>query len=111
MALAMAALLCPGASQAQQGATVAGRTVDSTSRAPIAMVTVVIVNAASGDTLSGTLTGADGRFLLRGLTPGRYTIATRFPGLGPTEHSLLVSELNPSYDLGDILVGRLQSLA
>jgi hypothetical protein len=96
---------------AQQGATVAGRTLDSTSRAPLALVTIVLVNAASGDTLSGTLTGADGRFLLRGLTPGRYTVATRFPGLSPTEHSLLVSELNSSYDLGDILIGRLQSLA
>lgn len=105
-----AGTLCPVASLAQ-GATVAGRTVDSTSRAPIAAITVVLVNAASGDTLSGTLSGADGRFLLRGLSPGRYTIATRFPGLSPVERSLLVSELNRSYDLGDIPIGRLQSLA
>ena len=109
-AAAVAALLCPEVVFAQ-GATVAGRTVDSTSRAPIASVTIVLVNAASGDTLSGTLTRADGRFLLRGLRAGRYTITTRFPGLSPVERSLLVSELNLSYDLGDILVGRMQSLA
>ena len=48
---------------------------------------------------------------MRGLIPGRSTIATRFPGLSSAERSLLVSELNLSYDLGDILVGRLQSLA
>jgi hypothetical protein len=109
-AVALTALLCTKTVLAQ-GASVAGRTVDSTSRAPIASVSIILVNAASRDTLSGTLTGADGRFLLRGLSPGRYTIATRFPGLGPVERSLLVSELNLSYDLGDILVGRLQSLA
>jgi hypothetical protein len=104
-------LLSPQAALAQQGATVAGRTVDSTSRAPIALVTVVLVRAVSGDTLSGTITGSDGRFLVRGLLPGRYTLATRFPGVRPAEVSLLISALNPSYDLGDILLGRTPTLA
>jgi hypothetical protein len=106
----LAALLCPAALLAQ-GATVAGRAVDSTSRAPIAMVTIVLVNAASGDTLSGTLTGRDGRFVVHGLAPGRYTIASRFPGLSPAVRTLLVSELNRAYDLGDILLARVQSLS
>lgn len=107
----IAIVLWPAVSAAQQSATVAGRTVDSTSRAPIALVTVIVVNAASGDTLSGTLTGQDGRFLVRGLMPGRYTVATRFPGFRPAAVSLLVSELNPSYDLGDIPLGRTPTLA
>jgi hypothetical protein len=109
-ALATVVLLCPGVSLAQQGATVAGRTVDSATRAPIALVTVVVVNAVSGDTLSGTLSGPDGRFLIRGLMPGRYALATRFVGHRPAEVGLLVSELNPSYDLGEIPLARLTTL-
>lgn len=108
--MAISLLLCPGVSLAQQGATVAGRTVDSITRAPIALVTVVLVDAASGDTLYGTLAGSDGRFLMRGLMPGRYTLATRLVGYRPAEVSLLVSELNPSYDLGDIPLARLTTL-
>ncbi|MFT5434523.1 MAG: outer membrane receptor protein involved in Fe transport [Myxococcota bacterium] len=92
----------PLASQAQQGATVAGRAVDEASRAPIGLAAVVVVDAASGDTLSGILAGADGRFVIRGLAPGRYAIQTSYLGYFPAETPLLVSALNSSYDLGDV---------
>lgn len=105
------AVFVPSAARAQRRASAAGRAVDSTSRAPLPMMTIVLVNAASGDTLSATLTDRDGRFLVSGLAPGRYTITTRFPGFGPAERSLIVSELNNAYDLGDILVARVQSLS
>jgi len=109
-AVALAQALSPDLSLAQQGATLAGRTVDSISRAPVALATIILVNATSGDTLSGTLTRTDGRFTVRGLAPGRYTLATRFPGYRPAAVTLLVSELNRSYDAGDILLGRIVAL-
>jgi hypothetical protein len=95
---------------AQEGATVAGRIVDSASRAPIANVTVVVVDAGSADTLLGTLSDQNGRFLVRGLTPGRYNLAARLLGFRPAEMSLLVSELNPSYDLGEISLSAITTL-
>jgi outer membrane receptor protein involved in Fe transport len=48
------------------------------------------------------LAGSDGRFLLRGLAPGRYTVRATYVGYTPAEAPLLVSELNSSYDLGEL---------
>jgi hypothetical protein len=84
-----------------------GRALDDAAGAPIGLAAVVVGNAESGDTLSGALAREDGRFFVRGLVPGRYTIHVSFPGFFPEQVDVLVSELNPSYDLGDI---RLRSL-
>ncbi len=104
--LLLAAVLLPAGVPAQQGATVSGRAVDAADGTPIGLATVVVQDAVSGDTLSGTLAGADGRFRMRGLPPGRYTIRATFLGFSPASANVLVSELNLSYDLGDVrLVG------
>ena len=109
LGLLLVLLLLPAATLAQEGATVSGRALDDADGSPIGLATVVVVNAASGDTLSGTLAGQDGRFRVRGLAPGRYTIHTSFPGFMPARSDVLVSELNLSYDLGDIRLVRLMS--
>ncbi len=103
-------LLLPVASLAQQGAAVSGRAVDSANGSPIGLVTVVVRNAESGDTLSGALAGEDGRFRVQGLSPGRYTFHVRFPGFEPAQSQVLVSELNSSYDLGDIRMVRIVTI-
>jgi hypothetical protein len=106
LAPVLAGLFCglpgPSPAHARQAAIVSGRAVDAADGSPLALATVVVVNAESGDTLSGTLAGADGRFQLRGLAPGRYAIHTSFPGYQAWQSDVLVSELNPTYDLGDI---------
>lgn len=91
---------------AQQTATVSGRALDDADSSPL-LATVVVEDAASGDTLSGAIAGEDGRFMIRGLAPGRYTIHTSFPGFRPAESDVLVSELNQAYDLGEIRLVRL----
>lgn len=103
-------LLLPASLLAQRGAAVSGRAVDSASGSAVGLVTVVVSNAESGDTLSAALAGEDGRFRVHGLAPGRYTIHVRFPGFQPAESQVLVSELNPSYDLGDIRMVRIVTI-
>ncbi len=78
---------------------------------PSPLTSVVIARAASGDTLSGALTREDGRFVVVGLAPGRYIVHMSFPGLFPEERELLVSEINPTYNLGDIFLRSVGDLA
>ena len=100
-------LLLPVASLAQEGtAILSGRVLDVTNDSPIGFATVVVNSADSGETLSGVLAGEDGRFLVQGFGPGEYTIHTSFRGFFPAEFDVLVSELNQSYDLGDIRLVR-----
>jgi len=96
----------PSSALAQQGATLSGRAVDAADGQPISLASVVVTDAQIGDTLYGAFAGENGRFVVRGLAPGRYSVHTSFIGFFPEEVNLLVSELNPSYDLGDIRLTR-----
>lgn len=102
--LLVAALLAlgPAASSAQEGATVSGRVVDDGDEAAIPLTTVVIEAVESGDTVTSTLTRSDGRFLITGVSPGRYRVYLSFVGYFPEQREVVVSEINPSYALGDI---------
>jgi hypothetical protein len=103
-------VLLPAVAQSQQSATVAGRAVDAADERPIGLATIIVVNAASQDTLSGTIAARDGRFLIRGLRPGRYLIHTAFVGFQSAESELVISELNFSYDLGNVRLTRMVAL-
>ena len=85
-----------------------GRVLDVTDDAPIAFATVVVEHLESGTTVSGTLAGEDGRFIVQGLPPGAYGIHLSFVGFYPVQTDVLVSELNQSYNLGDIRLARLE---
>jgi hypothetical protein len=103
-------LSLPSLLLAQAGASVSGRAVDAAAATAIGFASVIVENAESGDTLSGTLAGANGRFRIQGLRPGRYKIHVRFVGFTPSESNLLVSALNSSYDLGDIRLVRIATI-
>ncbi len=103
--------LLPTTARAQAGATIAGRAVDDSDSRPIGVATAIVENADSGEALSGVIADEDGRFLIAGVLPGRYTLRISFPGYRPAEATVLVSELNPSYDVGEIRLARLVSVA
>ena len=102
MALALVVFLPTSSSFAQEGtAILAGRILDDADATPLSFATVLVANA-SGEPLSGVLAGSDGRFVIRGLAPGSYKIEVSFPGFYALGVAVLVSELNESYDLGDV---------
>jgi outer membrane receptor protein involved in Fe transport len=110
LAIALIGLpLLPSVARAQQGGTVAGRTVDPDG-SPVGLTAVIVQSVPSGDTLSGTLARDDGRFIVQGLAPGRYTLHVSFPGFFPEAIDVLVSELNSTYNLGDVRLGRVGNL-
>ena len=92
---------------AQGTAVISGRVLQAAGATPIAFATVIVNDAASGQTRSGILTAENGRFQIQGLPPGKYTIQVSFPGYQPAEADVQVSTLNQSYDLGDIRLPRL----
>jgi hypothetical protein len=105
--LLLVLLLMPAVVAGQEATIVSGRALDATDGTSLGLATVVVRDAASGDTLTGTIAGADGRFHVRGLASGRYTVIASFPGYVSAETNVLVSELNLSYDLGDLRLERL----
>ncbi len=95
-------LLVPSTLAAQEGATVSGRVLSEADGTPLPVVSVVIEEAASGEAISGALTSEDGWFFIRGLGPDQYIVRVSFPGFFPEQWDLVVSEINPVYDFGDL---------
>ncbi len=95
----------------EEGTIVSGRILDAADGAPVGFVSVVVQVVDSGVQLTGTLTDEDGRFVIQGLPPDTYTVATSFPGYYVVEVALFVGELNQVFDLGDIRLDRFETFA
>jgi len=95
---------------AQGTAVVSGRVLKTADGSALSSASVIVEEAQSGRQLSGTLTDESGRFVMRGLPPGSYRIRVSFPGFLPAEADVLVSALNPTYDVGDMRLPRLEGV-
>jgi hypothetical protein len=87
-------VLAPAISLAQAAAVVSGRVLALANGMPVGYASVVIENAATGTSVSGALTGEDGRFVVQGLAPGTYTFRVTSPGFLEAQTDVLVSPLN-----------------
>ncbi len=74
------------AQRQQGGGMIAGRAMDGVTLAPLNQVAVRV----EGSTL-GTVTTSDGRYTIRGITPGPYRITARRVGYTPLTKSVLVA--------------------
>lgn len=87
--------------------TIGGRVLDSAINKPIEYTNIVLYSARDSAQVSGTITDANGRFLLMGVRPGRYYIEFSFMGY-QTKRVEDVEIRPPSMEmnLGDITLDR-----
>lgn len=74
-------LLAPGVALAQTNATVTGQITVEDDGSPLPGATVTIVNQNTGYE-NASITSANGRYRIPGLTPGLYTITVQLQGFG-----------------------------
>ncbi len=84
-----ATMLLPSRAVAQATGFIRGEVLDSASRRPVDGVQVVV----AGSTL-GTITGSDGRYLIRNVPPGSYTLRATRLGFGPAQRGVTVAALD-----------------
>src|SRR5690606_23864971 len=87
LALAAAVLLAApgGPAEAQQAGSVAGQVTAAQTQRPLSGVQVFIPGTGVG-----SLTNADGRFLLVNVPAGTHTVRTQLLGFGAAEQSVTV---------------------
>ncbi|MCC6929363.1 MAG: TonB-dependent receptor [Gemmatimonadaceae bacterium] len=85
----LATSLVPSSAAAQATGFIRGTVVDSASRRPIEGVQVVL----AGSTLGG-VTGADGRYVIRSVPAGNYTVRATRLGFGPAQRGVTIAALD-----------------
>ena len=85
-----------------QNAVISGRVIEQSTKNPIPFANVILLADKSDKVLTGIITEDDGRFVLKGLNEGNYTINISFIGYETKTIPVLVGKLNETFDLGKI---------
>jgi outer membrane receptor protein involved in Fe transport len=67
-----------------------GTVLDASSQQPVPFATVALLNAATGKPVDGTAADEKGKFTLRNIAPGSYSLQISFVGYKPLEKTGLV---------------------
>lgn len=84
--------------------SIAGKVIDNDSKAPIEYANVVLLNPQTSAVLNGTITDTGGKFLLKEVKPGTYTLEVRFIGYTTKSYSVEVTPQKLLVSLGDISI-------
>lgn len=99
--LLFAATLCT----AQTGKTTISGVVKSTrDQQALAYVQVVLLTSKDSSFVTGTVTEDDGRFTMPGIATGNYFLKIAFTGYKEQRKALLVGELSPFLDMGNLFL-------
>ncbi|MDF1550653.1 MAG: carboxypeptidase regulatory-like domain-containing protein, partial [Bacteroidales bacterium] len=83
--------------------SISGRILDQTSNSPMEYVTVVLFSISDSSMVSGTITDADGKFIIHGVEFGNYYVEVNFLGFEKkTIHGIIISRETSKINLPEI---------
>jgi 5-hydroxyisourate hydrolase-like protein (transthyretin family) len=101
--LFFSSLLLTQAQPPRSAFSISGKIIDQQSGNPVEYANVVLLTDKDSVLVTGTITNADGTFILSNLKPGTYRIQFSFIGYVKTEkRNLVLSSKQPSIKLGDL---------
>lgn len=83
---------------------VSGTITDPTTNQPVEYATVAIINPQTGKPIDGSVADGKGKFLVKGIPSGKYTVAISFIGYETFSQNIVLSESNQNIDLGKISI-------
>ncbi|WKN43372.1 TonB-dependent receptor domain-containing protein [Tunicatimonas pelagia] len=93
-----------------QQTILSGQVLDESSQEPLEYATVGLCSPQDSSVLEGTVTRADGAFVLADVKPGTYLLQVQFVGYKPTFISSLKVEVNQQRNIGSISLQATQQL-
>ncbi len=91
-------------SMAQESVVITGRVTDQSTQEILAFVNVSLFDEATDELITGTITDEEGRFEIRDIPLGNYTVNFSFIGFSDVSKEVIAGGLNPVFDLGHILM-------
>lgn len=85
----------------QKNAVISGRILEKNTKNPIPFTNVILLST-NKTMVTGTITDENGRFSIKGIEEGSYTLQISFIGYEAKEIPVLVGKLNENFDLGKI---------